>query len=549
MSKKINKFSYEYRNANLTLMSTLLNSLFTMLSGFLIVKLTISMYGEPINGVIRFIAQIFAYLLIVLSSISMVFSVQIIKYYRKKQWAHIDWIYSYMRKVWRYLSLFYILIFIIAGVVISKMLSSKGSNIGFIFVFALFGALAIQSIFSVIFLRKYNMYYTSINKGYIYIMVSLATSIIFFAYFLIMMVIFPPNLHRVINPATGAIIITFIKGDTRIYNIIISFSIYSLSPLISSIILHIKYKKDKNNRPITYQIISDEDKRQIKSEIWKNLKFAFLLSGTAIVVNNTDEFVILMLKNSANSNYILKMVSIYGIYSSIFLSLFTLAANYIRSKKVLIGLLEQKSKERNTYMKTLRIETYLIGAIAFSIFIFIVPLLVNTLFNPTNSPALYFNTSFSIPFTILFILQLIYLPDMLMFEIDNKFNWLSIASSTEAILNIVLSISLIGILGLYWVMWASAIALFIKIIIIKIIILNQYTHYAHFSYLRNKKTYMMFFFVLVSIIESIVFYMINYHIIFMFIKHYYYIFIIVFEALIVLYATWKIKRMKIINIK
>jgi hypothetical protein len=79
----------ERKKANLFMLFLLISQLLEILFAFLVVKLTISLYGEPINGVVRFIGQIFGYLLIMTSSLSAVFSIKGIQYYKTNNMAQL----------------------------------------------------------------------------------------------------------------------------------------------------------------------------------------------------------------------------------------------------------------------------------------------------------------------------------------------------------------------------------------------------------------------------------------------------------------------------
>ena len=75
----------EYQKANLNFLSSILVAIFSMVAGFLVVKVTLTFYGEPTNGIIRFISQIFIYVLALINSISSILSIQLIKLYKQKK--------------------------------------------------------------------------------------------------------------------------------------------------------------------------------------------------------------------------------------------------------------------------------------------------------------------------------------------------------------------------------------------------------------------------------------------------------------------------------
>ena len=105
----------------------------------------------------------------------------------------------------------------------------------------------------------------------------------------------------------------------------------------------------------------------------RSIKFTLILSITGLVTTSTDEFVILILRNGDNHSYILKIISIYGLYASVIASIFTILNNYIYSKKVLIGLTIKNTMERSDYMHKLQIKTFVLSLLGATIGYIIVP--------------------------------------------------------------------------------------------------------------------------------------------------------------------------------
>ena len=434
MTKKVIDLNIENKNASWTYISLILTSLCSMALGFMVVKITIMLYGEPINGIVRFLTQIFAYIFIMLNSISMAFSIKIIKYYRESKWNHIIWINKYIKKMFNYFTLIYLIIILITGILVSRMLSTIDINPWFIY--AIFMAIGTQSLTYLFAFKKYDLFYTSINKGYVTNFTSVFFKVLFFAYFLIIAITFPPKLETIISPTTKHPILTFVSGDKRIYNIVFALFMFSINPIFAGILLSFKYKKDKaryTNIMVPSDIVSEKDKNNFKKSVWKSTRFALILSMLGLVTTNTDEFVILILKNGTNDDYILKMISIYGLYSSMVLSVFTIMSNYVSSKRTVIGLTHENSIERSEYIQKIRIKTYWIALLGIAICVLTVPILINFLFNPTSNEDLYLNINFSLPISILCALGLIYKPTYLMLEVDNRFHYLAIFSASRSI--------------------------------------------------------------------------------------------------------------------
>ena len=79
-SKKIE--SVQYIKANISFIVTFVNALLNMLVGFLMIKLTITLYGEGINGIVRFILIITQYTILMVNSFVAVITIQLIKCYK-----------------------------------------------------------------------------------------------------------------------------------------------------------------------------------------------------------------------------------------------------------------------------------------------------------------------------------------------------------------------------------------------------------------------------------------------------------------------------------
>ena len=543
-TKSIN-FKKENRNSQLTYISTIIVSLFNIMFGLFIVKMTIMMYGEPINGVIRFMTQIFSYIFIIINSLSMAFSIKLIQYYREGNWDKIIWVNRYVKRIFNYFTLIYLIIICVSGIVVSKILSS--SSISMWFIYAAFFAMGFQSLTNLFAFRRYYLFYSSINKGYVANCVMVFCKSIFFVYFIIVIIIYPPKLETIINPTDGTPVSTFVNGDTRIYNIVIGLFLFSIYPLVAGFILSFKYKKDKKyyeNMKVQNTHITQKEKQDFKSNVWKSIRFTIILSIVGLITTSTDEFVILMLKNGSNDNYILKLISVYGLYSSMMFSIFTILNNYVNTKKTMLGLTKKDSIARLEYIQKIRIRTYWIALLGFLISVLLVPILINFLFNPTSSVNLYLNINFSLPIALLSTLGLLYAPHYLMLEIDNKFHYLAIFSSIEAIINLILSISLIRILGVYWVIWSSIIAFIIKYACTKIVIFKIYgKNISKFPLLNKNELILIIVLLTISIGEIIMGYTINIPLIILYLKHHYLLLIVFSEliitSLLILFLTLK----------
>jgi hypothetical protein len=162
-----------------------------------------------------------------------------------------------------------------------------------------------------------------------------------------------------------------------------------------------------------------------------------------LIISNTDEFVILMLRNKNNYDYILKIIGIYGLYVSVLGSIKNTLLYYATSKTVLIGIDNKK------IIKEVRTNSYILGMLFVVFSIFIVPIIINVLFNPSAKTGSYFDTNFSIPICIFFALEIFYTPTSILLKTKNKFKTLAMLSFVEGIINLILSISLIRILGIY----------------------------------------------------------------------------------------------------
>ena len=524
-------FKNENMRAQLTYISSIIVSLFNILFGLFIVKLTIMLYGEPINGVIRFLSQVFSYIFIILNSISMAFSIKLIQYYKEGKWDKIIWVNKYIKRIFNYFTLIYLIIISISGIIVSKLLQTYSISIWFIY--AMFFALGFQSLTNLFSFKKYDLFYSSINRGYITNFTLMFFKCVFFAYFIIAVVVYPPKMIIIVNPINGDTVKTFIDGDKRIYNIVIGLFLFSIYPLFAGFLLSFKYKKDKaqysnilNGNPV----ILSKERDEFKRSVWKSIRFTLILSAVGLITTSTDEFVILMLKNGTNDNYILKIISVYGLYSSMMFSIFTILKNYVRTKKTMIGLTTKDSPARVEYVQKIRIKTYWISLLGFSISILMVPILVNFLFNPTKDINLYLNINFSLPIALLSTLGLLYEIDYLVLEVDNKFHYLAILASIEAVINLILSVSLIKILGVYWVIWASIIAFTIKFFLTKITLIKIYVKNINiFSLIKRRESILILIFLIISITEIIIGYTINLHWFMLYMKTHFLMFVIFLE--------------------
>ena len=472
MNKKIT--NTEINKVNLYFLVSILSTVLSIFMGFFITKLTIQLYGETLNGIIRFISTIFNYALIGITTINLVFSIQIVKYYKNKDWSTIFWLYKHMKNIYRYSSYVLLVTLLVFAIIIGFLLRTY--QINFIFIFMLFLAIAFPTIITVHFQAKYDVFFWGINRPYIMVTITLILKSLFFLYAVMVMVIDPPTLHSIPSTENNHHkIITFINGDWRVWNIVIAIFLYSASSIIISPIAY-KIFKNKYHYKMQKQypiIPSQKKQKKIKAEIWKSLKFSLLLAIASLAVNSTDEFVFLIAKTTTNENSILKTIGIYGLYVSLSSAFFNIFQQYIKSRQVLIGLNDTSLKNVNIYMNNLQKNSFVYSGIFLLTTVIVSPILVNILFNPNlGNIAIanqYYDINFAIPLTLLLFFRLLYFPDYLLMEIKNNFKVLSFLSILEGIINLILSITLMYIYkNVYLVIWSSVIAVCIKICIIKI---------------------------------------------------------------------------------
>jgi hypothetical protein len=130
------------------------------------------------------------------SSLSAVFSIKGIQYYKTNNMAQLLWLVDYSKKIFRIFTIIYFFIFLFTAPIIGYLLSGKG--ISLVFIIFLFLASSANVLFSLGSYRKYVIFYSSINRGYIPIIIKSIITIILFCYLLLTMELFHPEVKEVI---------------------------------------------------------------------------------------------------------------------------------------------------------------------------------------------------------------------------------------------------------------------------------------------------------------------------------------------------------------
>ena len=259
-------------NNNITLLnaiSNLLLQLLTIISGFIIPKLTLDYFGSEVNGLVSSLTQFLSYINLLEGGVTGVITASLFKPLVNNDNEKISSIIKTSNVFYRKISLIFIIYSIFLAIIYPIVFQN---NFSFLYVSILTLILSITLFIQFMFSLTYRSLLTADKKLYIVSIVQIIILIMNILLFYLIVKVYP-NIH-ILKLVTGLI--------------------YIIQPLVFNKIIKKQYNINKN---------VNEDKKILNSR-WDG----FAINVAAFIHNGTDIAILTILTN-------LKKVSVYSVYA------------------------------------------------------------------------------------------------------------------------------------------------------------------------------------------------------------------------------------------
>ena len=391
---------------NITMLNTLSNlflQFVTIISGFIIPKLILIYFGSEVNGLISSVNQLLSYITILEGGITGVVMASLYKPLINKDNKLVSSIIKTAEKFYRKIGIVFVIYTVIISIIYPVIFKTAFS---YIYIFTLIIILSLNLLVQYNFSLSMKTLLQADKKVYV---ISLTQSIMLILGIVvaIISVIIYPNIH-ILKLLTGIL--------------------FFIQPIIYKKYINKNYKLDK--------------KVNINNEMIKNRWDGFAINLAAFVHNSTDIVILTIFTN-------LKVVSIYSVYSLITNGLKQIVMSVSNAITPSIGHLYASGnrKELNYKFDIFEYITFFMVFLLHSIAILlIVPFVM--IYTKDISDTNYYQPLFAFLLVLSEAFYLIKIPHLNLAYSANKFKDITIPSYIEAVINIIISLTLIKKYGL-----------------------------------------------------------------------------------------------------
>ena len=439
----------------LNVLSSILLQIFTIISGFIVPKIILSVFGSDINGLLSSLKQFLSYITIIEGGISGIIVANLYKPIIDNNHDRINKILKTADSFYKTIGLIYIIYSLLLAITYPLVIKTEYS---FIFIFSITLLLSFSLLIQYLFSQALKGLLIADKKIYI---ISFVQIIIIIANTLLIFLVSKifPNIH----------LLTFITGF-----------LYILQPLFFGIYIKKHYNLNLNVK---------KDKSLIK-ERWNG----FAINIASFIHNSTDISILTIFTN-------LRYVSVYSIYALVTSGIKQLVNSVATSLTPTIGQAYAKKDLKALYLK-MDLYEYIVDYLVFMIFsitiLLITPFVL--LYTKGITDINYNQSLFGILLVVSEIIYLIKLPHLNLAYSANKFKDLTKPAFIEAFLNIIISIFFVKKYGLIGVTLGTIIAMTYRLIF----------HIFYTKKLINRSQVIFYKKIFIFIISSIVGYYICY---------------------------------------
>jgi len=412
--KRLNK-----KTTLINILASLLLQIITIISGFIIPKITLSYFGSDVNGLVSSISQFLNYITVVEGGLTGVIMANLYKPLYEKDSNKLSSIILTADKFYKKIGFIFIFYTIVLSVIYPLFFTK---SFDYLYIQSLIIILSMTMLIQYMFSLTIRNLLVADNKLYI-VSITQSVIIIFNIIFAYISIKIYPNIH----------IFKFISG-----------ALYIIQPLIFN-----KFYK-------RYYCIDNH--ANIDKELLKGRWDGFSINIAAFIHNGTDATVLTLFTNFST-------VSVYGVYSLVSSGLKQLVVSISSGLNPMLGKAYAKGNALELKEK-IDIYEYIIYFLVFYLFsiaaLLITPFVMIYTKNITDTN--YYQPLFGVLLLIAEGLYLIKFPHMNLAYSAKKFKETSKPAFVEALLNIVISLILVKKYGLIGVAIGTIVAMIYRMI-------------------------------------------------------------------------------------
>ncbi|MCR8612927.1 MAG: hypothetical protein NC236_00370 [Mycoplasma sp.] len=495
MKEKINKENENYK-ANITITTNIIFFLIVVLKGFLYTKILILRYGDEISGFISFYSSIYQYILIAGSAVFIAVLNRMILLYKSGKKDEVKFLLIWVEKITKWFAIIFLAISLTSSVIFSYAFF----HYFYISIFLLSFSGSLVIFFYYFFNMKYELYYTSVNKKFKYSIISSVTLMI--SAIISTFILFYPNNIVLDKILSNGVIVRAIAGNYKyLYFVIVgSQMIPVIGTIISYFIFKFNSKEDIFKIKNIERIESKKYILKIKKELKKSLLQSLIVSLSTMIIFDGDSFIMSILKVNNPSGFILQKITIASLYSSVITSFSLLINSYSQSRNVIVGIGDLNDENYQREIIATKRKNLFISLFSYPLVMIFSLIIIPVYFGGNNN--VYYDSEFALPISLTFILYSILTIQDYEIQLHDSIKVVSRINFIAAIFNIVLALSFVLLVGVYWVFWVNFISLLIKTLFyIRYILKNRKDGYRSvFSFLflkKNKKNAFIFLLLLI----------------------------------------------------
>ena len=394
------------------------------LLSFFVARLTIEYFGDAMNGLIRFSTSVISYGSIAEGGIGAALLFTLYKPIADNDWNKINKLMGSVDRIFKWIGMIYGFIIVIMSVTIGFSFKNGDADIHVLLIILVVFSIGIWNIFNLFFFGKYSIFLNACNKKYLLNFFSIIVNIICYSTAITLLALHNKNPYNIL----------FALVTLNVRNVIISFGSY--------IYVKVKYKKID----FIYDVST-------KKELMTQMKSVLVHQIAALVVLSTDEIVLTIYSSHVGVKTALTLVSVYSIYSMVNTLMRNVIGTVIHASENQIGL---DVNGKNDFVEYAAFSTFeklsLMLIVPSVIFLSLVsPFVINNLMNPNHIKE-YFSVTTSILFGCFAFLFLLKMPSWIIIISHGHYKETQRATIIEAIINLVVSLSLVFVIGIYGVL-------------------------------------------------------------------------------------------------
>lgn len=399
--------------------STLIFQIISIIAGFIVPSLIIRTYGSSVNGLVASITQFLAYITLLESGISPVIKATLYKPIAKKNKQEIENILKSSEKFFRTIAYIFVAYIIVLCIIYPTVVNKE---FDYIFSLSLILIISLSTFFEYYFGITYRVYLQAVQKTYVISNIQILTIIL--------------NTILVVVLATNNASIQLVKLGSAL--------VYVLKPILQNIYVKKVYNLNLKNAQKGYKL----------KQKWDGLAQHI----ASVIHNNTDVAVLTICSN-------VKEVSVYSVYILITSGVKRISESLVNSISALFGdmLARDEKKLLNNIFSIYELIYFSIITIIFSCTLLLIVPFVQVYTRGVEDVD-YYRPIFAYIMVFAEFFCMIRLPYINITYAAGHFKETRNGAWVEAIANIVISLALVGKLGIIGVALGTFVAMLIRAI-------------------------------------------------------------------------------------